>query len=176
MGASITTPNINNNNNLPLTNSTTTNPLNLLSLREVHGRKEESDGDDDDDTVSVDSNRVQEALNRKNPEKLQEESGAVATVLPEEVLESAESDIFWAPDPETGVFVPAEEGEVDVNTRLPAPPHPSGITNGSGSSKGNGNGNGSTVLEETVWVREVEVEEIVRPPPIETETDDSDLL
>jgi hypothetical protein len=66
--------------------------------------------------------------------------------------DAAGADYAWVPDQETGVFVPADEA--------------SGIT-GDGTSNGNGNGHtGSaspSVLDQAVFVREEDMEDVERP-------------
>ncbi|XP_072968981.1 uncharacterized protein [Typha angustifolia] len=130
----------------------------LLAFRGAHYHPLQKNFDDQKDAAAAPPagvskakpDRAHVAQNSKNVEEYQEE--AVATVLPDEMIEG-ESESFWVPDPETGVFVPAEEGDIDVHGSLPIPPH----TTGDGGS--------SSVLEQTVWVRELEVEEFERPPP-----------
>jgi len=96
---------------------------------------------------------VEAALNRKNVEVVQ--GGRSATLVTADAAEAlggvgdgaASADEAWVPDQETGVFVPAIEASGD----------------------GNGNGNGHTgsaspsVLDQAVFVREEDMEDVERP-------------
>jgi Late embryogenesis abundant protein len=104
----------------------------------------------DTDEINLDRDSIQEALNEKPIEQHENNVKTVAPVLPDEVIES-ETENFWAPDPETGVFTPAEESEIDVSNSPSGPPPPTG--------------NGTAILDQKVWVREGELEEVERPTP-----------
>ncbi|KAJ3672589.1 hypothetical protein LUZ60_007310 [Juncus effusus] len=126
--------------------------------REAH---ESSHNPDNHDITKADMKQANEALNSKNIEEHDTNKQTVASVLPEEAIEQTEN--FWAPDPETGVFVPAEETEGDsngnsnVNCSNPAVPH-------------HPTGNGPSVLDQTVFVREEEMEEVQIDEPMDQET------
>ncbi|KAF3324838.1 Late embryogenesis abundant protein [Carex littledalei] len=122
----------------------------LISVRRGAHTSSNNYSGSDTDEVNLDCDGIHEALNQKPIEEHENNAKTVAPVLPDKVIES-ETENFWAPDPETGVFVPAEESEIDVNNSRPAPPHPTE--------------NGTSVLDQTVWVREVEIEEVERPTP-----------
>uniref|UniRef100_A0A0E0L707 Uncharacterized protein n=1 Tax=Oryza punctata TaxID=4537 RepID=A0A0E0L707_ORYPU len=79
--------------------------------------------------------QVEAALNRKNVE-----------VLPEETVEGGPEDA-WVPDHETGVFVPADEASGTEN-------HNHGGAAAAGSS---------SVLDQAVFVREEDMEDVERP-------------
>uniref|UniRef100_A0A453QG33 Uncharacterized protein n=1 Tax=Aegilops tauschii subsp. strangulata TaxID=200361 RepID=A0A453QG33_AEGTS len=106
--------------------------------------------------------QVEAALNRKNVEVLQDEEEHVATgtVLPHRhetiggALDGGE-EASWVPDQDTGVFVPAD-ADADADDHCggahPAPPHLYG-----------GVGRLASVLDQAVFVREEEMEDVERP-------------
>jgi len=95
--------------------------------------------------------QVEAALNRKNVDVVQGEDHS-ATLVAAEALrgvgdgDAAGAEDAWVPDQETGVFVPADEAY--------------------GDGTGNGNGNGHTVsaspsvLDQAVFVREEDMEDV----------------
>jgi hypothetical protein len=93
--------------------------------------------------------QVEAALNSKNVEVLQGEE-YVATMLPDETIDiggaGAGEDASWVPDQETGVFVPADSDT--AATHGDAAPMPTA---------------GRSVLDQTVFVREEEMEDVERP-------------
>ncbi|KAM0882711.1 hypothetical protein ACQ4PT_032087 [Festuca glaucescens] len=86
--------------------------------------------------------QVEAALNTKNVEVLQGEEH-VATVLPDETIDidgtGTGEDASWVPDQETGVFVPADSDTAAMPTA------------------------GRSVLDQAVFVREEEMEDVERP-------------
>ncbi|XP_047092065.1 uncharacterized protein LOC124703867 [Lolium rigidum] len=92
--------------------------------------------------------QVEAALNTKNVEVLQGEEH-VATVLPDETIDidiGAGEDASWVPDQETGVFVPADAD----TTATHGPPGDMPTAGGS-------------VLDQAVFLREEEMEDVERP-------------
>ncbi|PKA46192.1 hypothetical protein AXF42_Ash015485 [Apostasia shenzhenica] len=76
--------------------------------------------------------------------------------VPDEVLQPPDSDTYWAPHPETGVFGPADEIHASCHhsdTSPPTHPHPAA---GAGEES-------SSALGQSVWFRPHEADE--RPPP-----------
>jgi alkylation response protein AidB-like acyl-CoA dehydrogenase len=91
------------------------------------------------------------AQNTKNVEVLQGEEH-VATVLPDETIDiggvaGAGEDASWVPDQETGVFVPADTG----------------ATHGPAGDAAAIPTAGGSVLDQSVFVREEEIEDVERP-------------
>lgn len=90
--------------------------------------------------------QVEAALNSKNVEEVAQEAGArAATVLPEEVVHD-DADAAWVPDQDTGVFVPAEEA-----------------AGSNGTDDAAHDVHGASVLDQTVFNREEEMEDVERP-------------
>ncbi|KAL6861642.1 hypothetical protein ACP4OV_017342 [Aristida adscensionis] len=119
--------------------------------RGVHAQAEErGDRDSPAAAAGVTAEQVEAALNSKNVEEVVQEGGAAA-VLPEEVVDAAgagaDADAAWVPDEETGVFVPAEEAAA------------AGADGGAHEQ----HQSGSSVLDQTVFVREEEMEDVERP-------------
>lgn len=105
--------------------------------------------------------QVEAALNSKNVEVLQGEEH-VATVLPDETIGSGgspagEEDTSWVPDQDTGVFGPAD---VDTHGGA-APPHLYGRAT-TATTEGS-----ASVLDQAVFVREEDMEDIERPAAID---------
>ncbi|XP_044428193.1 uncharacterized protein [Triticum aestivum] len=105
--------------------------------------------------------QVEAALNRKNVEVLQGEEEHVATVLPDETIGGAldgGEDASWVPDQDTGVFVPAgADSHGDGGGAHPAPPqHLYGGVGGTAS-----------VLDQAVFVREEEMEDVESPAAVD---------
>ncbi|XWS58788.1 hypothetical protein CRYUN_Cryun08bG0063700 [Craigia yunnanensis] len=73
------------------------------------------------------------------------------TVVPDDVIQP-ESDKYWAPHPQTGVFGPATELNASA-----------GGEQGSRSSLDNGGVN--SVLEEKAWFRPTNIEDLEKPHP-----------
>ncbi|XVF30415.1 hypothetical protein REPUB_Repub16aG0055300 [Reevesia pubescens] len=73
----------------------------------------------------------------------------LSTVVPDHVIQP-ESDKYWAPDPQTGVFGPATELKASA-----------GGEQGFGSSLANGGVN--SVLEEKAWFRPTSIEDLEKP-------------
>uniref|UniRef100_A0ACD5XWK7 Uncharacterized protein n=1 Tax=Avena sativa TaxID=4498 RepID=A0ACD5XWK7_AVESA len=96
--------------------------------------------------------QVEAALNRKNVEVLQGEEH-VATVLPDEAIDicaaGAGEDASWVPDQETGVFGPADP---DI-----------AATNGPSASAGTMPTEGGSVLDQPLFLREEEMQDVERP-------------
>jgi hypothetical protein len=95
--------------------------------------------------------QVEAAQNTKNVEVLQGEEH-VATVLPDETIDiggvaGAGEDASWVPDQETGVFVPADTG----------------ATHGPAGDAAAIPTAGGSVLDQSVFVREEEIEDVERP-------------
>ncbi|CAL5050480.1 unnamed protein product [Urochloa decumbens] len=99
---------------------------------------------------------VEASQNRKNVEVVQGEDRS-ATLLPDEAADAlrgvgvgaADADDAWLPDQETGVFVPAEEAAA-----------------ANGSAGGDGQapaGAPPSVLDQTVFVRDEDMEDVERP-------------
>ncbi|KAL6606330.1 hypothetical protein ACP70R_041983 [Stipagrostis hirtigluma subsp. patula] len=112
--------------------------------RGVHAQAEEerSAGDHGAVAAAVTAEQVEAALNSKNVEEVPLTDERSASVLPDEVVDDA--DAAWVPDEETGVFVPAEEAAASAD----GGPHEHA---------------GSSVLDQTVFVREEEMEDVERP-------------
>ena len=116
--------------------------------REGHG---DPDADAHADATAATAEQVEAALNRKNVEAVQ--GNRSATLVAAEALrgvgdgDAAGAEDAWVPDQETGLFVPADEAYGD----------------------GTGNGNGHTVssspsvLDQAVFVREEDMEDVERP-------------
>lgn len=113
----------------------------------------EREGHTDADATAA---QVEAALNRKNVDVV--EGDHSATLLAADAAQAlrgvgdgdvAGADDAWVPDQETGVFVPADEA--------------------SGDGTGNGNGHTqvsaapSSVLDQTVFVRDEDMEDVERP-------------
>ncbi|KAF7092944.1 hypothetical protein CFC21_095387 [Triticum aestivum] len=111
--------------------------------------------------------QVEAALNRKNVEVLQgEEEEHLATVLPDDTIGEGALDLdggedaSWVPDQGTGVFVPADanaDADDHCGGAHPATPHLYGGATPGGST--------ASVLEldQAVFVREEEMEDVERP-------------
>ncbi|KAK8690211.1 hypothetical protein V6N13_088912 [Hibiscus sabdariffa] len=69
-----------------------------------------------------------------------------ATVVPDDVIQP-QSDKYWAPNPQTGVFGPAAE-------QLKAP---------AGGEQCIHSGGGNSVLEEEAWFRPTSIEDMEKP-------------
>ncbi|CAD6337990.1 unnamed protein product [Miscanthus lutarioriparius] len=116
-------------------------------------RELEGHADADADATAATAAQVEAALNCKNVEVVQGDHSA--TLVAADAAEAlggvgdgaSGADDAWVPDQETGVFVPAYEASGD----------------------GNGNGNGHTVsaspsvLDQAVFVREEDMEDVERP-------------
>ena len=101
---------------------------------------------------------VEAALNRKNVEAVQ--GNRSATLVAAEALrgmgdnDAAGAEDAWVPDQETGVFVPADEtsGDGDGKNRI------------NGADGGGARGQaGPSVLDQAVFVREEDMEDVERP-------------
>ncbi|TVT98451.1 hypothetical protein EJB05_56214 [Eragrostis curvula] len=96
---------------------------------------------------AVTAEQVKAAQNSKNIDGvvLQDQGGSRAATmrLPDEVVDDA--DAAWVPDQDTGVFVPAEEASNGATHDAPAPAAT------------------ESVLDQTVFVREDEMEDVERP-------------
>uniref|UniRef100_A0A0D9WL30 Uncharacterized protein n=1 Tax=Leersia perrieri TaxID=77586 RepID=A0A0D9WL30_9ORYZ len=124
---------INGKTGFPLLSSTTRRGS--VQIRQNHSSNAQSQPEDDQIQNAV-HDQVEAALNRKN----------VETVIPEE---GGGPEDAWVPDQETGVFVPADEAAA---------------VSLSGADKlSNGNGDSSSVLDQAVFVREEEMEDVERP-------------
>ncbi|KAF7046236.1 hypothetical protein CFC21_055282 [Triticum aestivum] len=126
----------------------------------ANAQREEERGDVHGPAAAMTGAQVEAALNRKNVEVLQgeEEHVATATVLPDSdetvggALDGGE-DASWVPDQDTGVFVPADaDADAHCGGAHPAPPHLYG-----------GVGGPASVLDQAVFVREEEMEDVERP-------------
>lgn len=119
--------------------------------------EEQNAARDDRAAATITALQVEAALNRKNVEVLHEER--TATVLQDETVDALEGeagDDAWVPNQETGVFVPADKAaDTDnVNRGTPTgPPH----------SPGTAAGGSASVLDQTVFVREEDMEDVERP-------------
>ena len=113
----------------------------------ANAQREEERGAVHGPAAAMTGAQVEAALNRKNVEVLQGEEEQVATVLPDETIGE---DASWVPDQDTGVFVPADDGP--GGGAHPAPPHLYG-----------GVGGPASVLDQAVFVREEEMEDVERP-------------
>nr|BAK06531.1 predicted protein [Hordeum vulgare subsp. vulgare] len=122
--------------------------------------------------------QVEAALNRKNVEVLQgeeEEEEHVATVLPDETVSipagDGEEDASWVPDQDTGVFGPAHVDAThgDGGAAHPAPPHLfGGATATAYSTHG-------SVLDQAVFVREEDMEDVERPAAVDMANANADV-
>uniref|UniRef100_A0A453QFH6 Uncharacterized protein n=1 Tax=Aegilops tauschii subsp. strangulata TaxID=200361 RepID=A0A453QFH6_AEGTS len=115
--------------------------------------------------------QVEAALNRKNVEVLQGEEDHVATVLPDETIGGSldgGEDASWVPDQDTGVFGPAH---VDTHGggSAAAPPHLFG-----GATAG-GVGGTASVLDQAVFVREEDIEDVEKPAAIDMGNANADV-
>ncbi|CAD6269512.1 unnamed protein product [Miscanthus lutarioriparius] len=124
--------------------------------REGHG---DADADADADATVATAAQVEAALNRKNVEAVQGNRSAtlVAADAAEALHGVGDSDAAgaedaWVPDQETGVFVPANEASGDGKNGI----------NGAdgGSARGQA---GPSVLDQAVFVREEDMEDVERP-------------
>lgn len=108
--------------------------------------------------------QVEAALNRKNVEVLQGEEH-VATVLPDETiggaLDGGEEDASWVPDQDTGVFGPAH---VDTHGGDAHPPVPPDLYGGATAAT---TGGAVSVLDQAVFVREEDMEDVERPAAVD---------
>ncbi|KAK3131437.1 hypothetical protein QOZ80_6AG0506450 [Eleusine coracana subsp. coracana] len=110
------------------------------SRRCAHTQAEEREG--------VTAAQVEAALNSKNVEEEEEVvvHAATTTVLPEEVVHHDADAAAWVPDQDTGVFVPADEAAA-----------------GSSGATHEAHNGASSVLDQTVFNREEEMEDLERP-------------
>ncbi|KAF7824954.1 late embryogenesis abundant protein [Senna tora] len=74
-----------------------------------------------------------------------------SSVVPDDVIQAAQSDKYWAPNPQTGVFGPAGEQ---------ASPPTAGERNFHSAT---GNGGAESVLEEKAWFRPASLEDVEKP-------------
>ncbi|XP_037461888.1 uncharacterized protein LOC119332889 [Triticum dicoccoides] len=108
--------------------------------------------------------QVEAALNRKNVEVLQGEEEHAATVLPDETIGGAldgGEDASWVPDQDTGVFVPAGADSHGGGSAA-APPHLFG-----GATEGLAASSTASVLDQAVFVREEEMEDVESPAAVD---------
>uniref|UniRef100_A0A0A9FAF3 Uncharacterized protein n=1 Tax=Arundo donax TaxID=35708 RepID=A0A0A9FAF3_ARUDO len=112
------------------------------SSRSAHTQPEERNADHDAAAETVTAEQVEAALNSKNVEEVIQDGGRAAAVLPDEVVDDA--DAAWVPNQETGIFAPAEEAA------------------GAGAD-GPHDQPGPSVLDQTVFVREEDMEDVERP-------------
>ncbi|KAI9108283.1 hypothetical protein K1719_020766 [Acacia pycnantha] len=75
------------------------------------------------------------------------------SAVPDDVIQAAQSDKYWAPHPQTGVFGPASE-------QAGAPPATNGVDRSFHSAADAG---AETVLEEKAWFRPVSLEDSEKP-------------
>uniref|UniRef100_A0A8R7UWZ8 Uncharacterized protein n=1 Tax=Triticum urartu TaxID=4572 RepID=A0A8R7UWZ8_TRIUA len=115
--------------------------------------------------------QVEAALNRKNVEVLQGEDEHVATVLPDETIGGAldgGEDASWVPDQDTGVFVPADaDADADTHGRGAHPAPPQHLYGGVGGT--------ASVLDQAVFVREEEMEDVERPAAVDMANVNADV-
>ena len=126
--------------------------------REGHG---DADADADADATAATAAQVEAALNRKNVEAVQ--GNRSATLVAADGVEAlrgvgdsdaAGAEDAWVPDQETGVFVPADETSVDGD----------GKNRINGADGGGARGQaGPSVLDQAVFVREEDMEDVERP-------------
>jgi len=121
--------------------------------REGHG---DVDAEADADAMATTAVQVEAALNRKNVEAVQ--GNRSATLVAAEALrgmgdnDAAGAEDAWVPDQETGVFVPANEASGDGKNGI------------NGADGGGARGQaGPSVLDQAVFVREEDMEDVERP-------------
>ncbi|KAF7092940.1 hypothetical protein CFC21_095383 [Triticum aestivum] len=115
--------------------------------------------------------QVEAALNRKNVEVLQGEEEHVAAVLPDETIGGAldgGEDASWVPDQDTGVFGPAG-ADTHGGSLAAAPPHLFG-----GATAATTEGTAS-VLDQALFVREEEMEDVERPAAVDMANANADV-
>lgn len=78
------------------------------------------------------------------------------SAVPDDVIQSAQSDKYWAPHPQTGVFGPA------ANNGAP-PATMGGERNFHSAADGNAGAGADSVLEEKAWFRPVSLEDTEKP-------------
>lgn len=77
------------------------------------------------------------------------------SAVPDDVIQTAQSDKYWAPHPQTGVFGPASSQQPKAT-----PP-----TTSSAGDRGGVNGDAESVLEEKAWFRPASLEDVEKPKP-----------
>ncbi|XP_028801291.1 late embryogenesis abundant protein At5g17165 [Neltuma alba] len=75
------------------------------------------------------------------------------SAVPDDVIETAQSDKYWAPHPQTGVFGPATEQSGP----------PSATNGGDRSFHSAADAGGGSVMEEKAWFRPVSLEDSEKP-------------